>query len=80
MSAASNTALQADRMAALCEELKLAGVAESFAALATRAVETEQSFVDFLEESIDPSLQFAGAHAPQEAAKGSGKTGGLVQR
>ncbi len=35
--------LQSDRVAALCEELKLAGVVESFAALATAAVETEQS-------------------------------------
>ena len=54
MSAASKQgpALQADRMAALCEELKLSGVAESFAALATRAVETEQSFVDFLEDAL----------------------------
>ena len=44
--------LQSDRMAALCEELKLAGVVESFAALATAAVETEQSFVDFLENAL----------------------------
>ena len=39
-------------MVTLCEELKLAGVAESFAALATAAVETEQSFVDFLEDAL----------------------------
>jgi DNA replication protein DnaC len=45
-------ALQSDRVAALCEELKLAGVVESFAALATAAVETEQSFVDFLEDAL----------------------------
>ena len=45
--------LQSDRVATLCEELKLAGVAESFAALATAAVETEQSFVDFLEDAQD---------------------------
>jgi len=45
-------ALQSDRVVTLCEELKLAGVAESFAALATAAVETEQSFVDFLEDAL----------------------------
>jgi len=44
--------LQFDRVVTLCEELKLAGVVESFAALATRAVETEQSFVDFLEDAL----------------------------
>ena len=44
--------LQPDRIQALCEELKLAGVAESFATLATRAVDTEQSFVDFLENAL----------------------------
>ncbi len=50
MSAVSG--LQADRVAALCDELRLAGVAESFAALAAHAVETEQSFVDFLEQAL----------------------------
>ena len=44
--------LQPDRIQTLCEELKLAGVAESFATLATRAVDTEQSFVDFLENAL----------------------------
>lgn len=44
--------LQPDRIQALCEELKLAGVAESFAALATQAADTEQSFVDFLENAL----------------------------
>jgi DNA replication protein DnaC len=54
MSPVSGTgqALQSDRVATLCEELKLAGVVESFAALATAAVETEQSFVDFLEDAL----------------------------
>ncbi len=54
MSPVSGTgqALQSDRVVTLCEELKLAGVAESFAALATAAVETEQSFVDFLEDAL----------------------------
>ena len=54
MSPVSGTgqALQSDRVAALCGELKLAGVVESFAALATRAVETEQSFIDFLEDAL----------------------------
>jgi len=44
--------LQSDRVMALCEELKLTGVSGSFASLATRAVETEQSFVDFLENAL----------------------------
>lgn len=44
--------LQSDRVTTLCEELKLAGVSDSFAALATSAVESEQSFVDFLENVL----------------------------
>lgn len=44
--------LQSERLAALCAELRLAGVAESFAALATAAVEREQSFLDFLEAAL----------------------------
>ncbi len=50
--AGTNQALQSDRMVALCEELKLAGIAESFIALATAAVESEQSFIDFLETAL----------------------------
>jgi DNA replication protein DnaC len=50
MSAVSG--LQGDRVAALCDELRLSGVAESFAALAAHAVETEQSFVDYLEQAL----------------------------
>ncbi len=44
--------LQSDRVATLCEDLKLSGIAESFAALATAAVEREQSFIDFLENAL----------------------------
>ncbi len=44
--------LQSDRLVDLCNELKLAGLAESFSELATRAVEAEQSFLDFLEEAL----------------------------
>jgi len=50
--AGTNQALQSDRMVALCEELRLAGIAESFTALAMAAVESEQSFVDFLETAL----------------------------
>ncbi len=35
--------LQFDRVTTLCEDLKLAGVSDSFAALATSAVESEIS-------------------------------------
>ncbi len=44
--------LQSDRIATLCEDLKLHGMAESFPALASKAADTEQSFVDFLEETL----------------------------
>ena len=44
--------LQSKRIQSLCEELKLAGVAGSFSALATQAADTEQSFVDFLENAL----------------------------
>ena len=46
--------LQSKRIQSLCEELKLAGVAGSFSALATQAADTEQSFVDFLENALIP--------------------------
>ena len=44
--------LQPDRIQVLCDELKLSGVADSYAALATQAAETEQSFTDFLENAL----------------------------
>ncbi len=44
--------LQSDRIATLCEDLKLHGMAESFPVLASKAADTEQSFVDFLEETL----------------------------
>ena len=36
--------LQSDRISTLCDTLKLAGVADSYPALASAAAETEQSF------------------------------------
>lgn len=44
--------LQTDRISALCDTLKLAGVADSYPALASAAAETEQSFTDFLENVL----------------------------
>lgn len=41
--------LQHERIAALCNELRLAAVADRYPELATRAVENEQSYADFLE-------------------------------
>ena len=47
--------LQSDRISALCETLKLAGVSDSYPALASTAAETEQSFTDFLRTCCWPS-------------------------
>jgi DNA replication protein DnaC len=41
--------LQHERIAALCAELRLAAVADRYAELATQAVESDQSYADFLE-------------------------------
>lgn len=41
--------LQHERIAALCNELRLAAVADRYPELATRAVENTQSYADFLE-------------------------------
>jgi DNA replication protein DnaC len=41
--------LQHERIAALCNELRLAAVTERYPELASRAAETEQSYADFLE-------------------------------
>ena len=48
------TALQADRIAALCEQLKLARLATEWSALAQDAARTEASFADFLERVSPP--------------------------
>ena len=52
MLGAPTSALQTDRLAALCAELKLTGVLENYPALATQAVEREESFPDFLENLL----------------------------
>jgi len=44
--------LQIDRITTLCETLKLAGVSDSYPALASAAVEQEHSFTDFLENVL----------------------------
>ncbi len=41
--------LQHERIAAICSELRLAAVADRYPELATHAVESEQSYADFLE-------------------------------
>lgn len=41
--------LQHERIAALCDELRLAAVAERYPELATAAVDNDQSYADFLE-------------------------------
>jgi len=43
------TDLAHDRLVQLCEDLKLPGVADSYAALAATASEQGQSFTDYLE-------------------------------
>ncbi|MFQ5438949.1 MAG: ATP-binding protein [Paracoccaceae bacterium] len=57
------TELSHDRLALLCEDLKLAGVAGSYAALASAASEQEQSFTDFLEQVLLAERDFRRARS-----------------
>jgi DNA replication protein DnaC len=50
------TALQADRIAALCDQLKLARLATEWPALAQDAARTEASFADFLERVLGSEI------------------------
>ena len=50
--------LQIDRIVTLCETLKLVGVSDSYPALASAAVEHEQSFTDFLENVLVAERDF----------------------
>ena len=50
------TALQTDRIAALCDQLKLARLATEWSALAQDAARTEASFADFLERVLGSEI------------------------
>ena len=50
------TALQEDRITALCEQLKLARLAAEWPALAQHAARTEASFADFLESVLGSEI------------------------
>ena len=52
------TDLSHDRVAQLCEDLKLPGILDAYAALAAAASEEEQSFTDFLENTLTAERDF----------------------
>lgn len=52
------TDLAHDRLAQLCEELKIHGVADGYAALAAAAAEQGQSFTDYLEAVLHAERDF----------------------
>jgi DNA replication protein DnaC len=56
-------ALSHDRLAQLCEDLKLAGIMDAYPALAARASEEEQSFTDFLEGVLVAERDFRRARS-----------------
>ncbi len=57
------TALSHDRLARLCEEMKLAGIMDAYPALAAQASEEEQSFTDFLENVLVAERDFRRARS-----------------
>ena len=50
------TTLQTDRIAALCEQLKLARLGAEWPALAQDAARSEASFADFLERGLGSEI------------------------
>ena len=56
-------ALSYDRLARLCEDLKLAGIMDAYPALAARASEEDQSFTDFLEGVLVAERDFRRARS-----------------
>jgi len=57
------SALSHDRLIELCEELKLAGIADSYSALAGAASDKGQSFTDFLENVLLAERDFRRARS-----------------
>ena len=57
------TDLAHDRLAQLCEDLKLHGVADGYAALAAAAAEQGQSFADYLEAVLHAARDFLRARS-----------------
>lgn len=57
------TDLAHDRLLQLCEDLKLHGVADGYAALATAAAEQSQSFTDYLEAVLRTERDFRRARS-----------------
>ena len=55
--------LSHDRVARLCEDLKLPGIPDAYAALAAAAGEQEQSFTDFLENTLTAERDFRRARS-----------------
>jgi len=50
--------LQTERITTLCDDLKLAGIADSYPALAGAAAETKQTHTDFLENALVAERDF----------------------
>ena len=57
------TDLSHDRLAQLCEDLKLPGILDAYAALAASASEQDQSFTDFLENALTAERDFRRARS-----------------
>ena len=66
--------LQHQRLAELCNELKLGGVAAQYTALAQRAAEKPASFSDFLEELLTAERESRRARAREMFARIAGDT------
>ena len=57
------TDLSHDRLAQLCEDLKLPGILDAYAALAASASEQDHSFTDFLENALTAERDFRRARS-----------------
>ena len=66
------TGLAHDRLAQLCEDLKLPGVADSYAALAAAASERSRSFTDHLEAVLLTERDFRRARAASTMVRMAG--------
>ena len=61
------TDLSHDRVVQLCEDLKLPGILDAYAALAAAASEEDQSFTDFLENTLTAERDFRRARSAAAA-------------
>ena len=66
------TGLSHDRVAQLCEDLRLPGILDAYAALAAAASEQDRSFTDFLEDALSAEREFRRARSASTLVRMAG--------